>query len=89
MPYGRRTRGAPQRVAVPALAVRPAHLSPRFDGEGIELWLEFEHRAIRYSMDFDVSREEFAAFVEKTLAFTLILREGVVPKIVLGVLGGI
>lgn len=53
------------------------------------MWLEFEHEAIRYGIDFDVSREERTAFVEKTFAFTLNLREGVVPKIVFGVLGGI
>ncbi len=35
-----------------------------FDGEGIELWLEFEYEAMRYGVDPDMSREEFEALVE-------------------------
>ena len=34
------------------------------DGEGIELWLEFEHEAMRYGVDVEISREDLAALVE-------------------------
>jgi hypothetical protein len=36
---------------------------PDFYGEGIELWMEFEHEAIRYGVDPDVSREELEALI--------------------------
>ena len=34
------------------------------DGEGIELWLEYEVEAMRYGMDPDVSREDLAALID-------------------------
>ncbi len=37
---------------------------PGFDGEVIELWLEFEHEAMRYGVDAGVSREDLAALIE-------------------------
>ena len=41
-----------------------ADAHPEFDGEGIQLWLDYELKALRYSVDPDVSREELAALVE-------------------------
>ena len=35
-----------------------------FDGEGIQLWLDYELEALRWGVDPDVSREELAALVE-------------------------
>ena len=35
-----------------------------FDGEGIELAMDFEHEARRWGVDPDVSRDELAAMVE-------------------------
>jgi len=35
-----------------------------FDGEGIQLWLDFEGEAMRWGVDPNVSREELAAMVE-------------------------
>lgn len=43
---------------------------PDFDGEGIELWLEFEHEAMRYGVGTDISREDLAALIE---ASTIVL----------------
>ena len=37
---------------------------PGFDGEGIELWLEFGHEAMQYGVEADVSREDLAALIE-------------------------
>ncbi len=37
---------------------------PDFDGEGIELWLEFEHEAMRYGIDAEISRDDLAALIE-------------------------
>jgi hypothetical protein len=37
---------------------------PNFDGEGIELWLEFEHEAMRYGVDADLSREDLEVLIE-------------------------
>jgi hypothetical protein len=34
------------------------------DGEGIALWLEYEHEAMRYGVDPDVSRDELAAHID-------------------------
>lgn len=34
------------------------------DGEGIELWLEFEYEAIRYGVDPDMSRDDLAALID-------------------------
>lgn len=33
-------------------------------GEGIQRWLDFEHEAMRWGVDPDVSRDELAAMVE-------------------------
>ena len=33
------------------------------DGEGIELWLEFEYEAMRYGVDVDISRDDLAELV--------------------------
>ncbi len=35
-----------------------------FDGEGIQLWLDYELEALRYGVDPDVCREELKALVE-------------------------
>ena len=35
-----------------------------FDGEGIELWLDFEYEAMRYGVDPDMSHEELEALIE-------------------------
>jgi hypothetical protein len=43
---------------------------PDFDGEGIELWLEFEHEAMRYGVDADLSREDLATLIN---ALTVLL----------------
>jgi hypothetical protein len=37
---------------------------PHFDGEGIELWLEFEHETMRYGVDADISRDDLAALID-------------------------
>jgi hypothetical protein len=34
------------------------------DGAGIEAWLEYEHEAMRYGVDPDVSRDELAALID-------------------------
>ena len=34
------------------------------DGEGIELWLSFEHEAIRYGVDPDISRTDLSALIK-------------------------
>jgi hypothetical protein len=33
------------------------------DGEGIELWLEFEYEAMRYGVDVDISRDDLEALM--------------------------
>ena len=43
------------------------------DGEGIEAWLEYEHEAMRWSVDPDVSRNELVALVD---ASTVALERG-------------
>jgi len=35
-----------------------------FDGEGIQLWLDYEVEALRFGVDPDVSRENLAALIE-------------------------
>ena len=35
-----------------------------FDGEGIQLWLDYELEALRYGVDPEVSREDLEALVE-------------------------
>jgi hypothetical protein len=43
--------------------------SPALDGTGLQAWLDYEHEAIRWGIDPDVSRDELAALVEaSTLA---------------------
>src|SRR3954463_6636955 len=37
---------------------------PHFDGEGIELWLGFEHEAMRYGVDAGLSREDLAVLIK-------------------------
>ena len=37
---------------------------PELDGEGIQLWLDYELEALRWSVNPDVSREDLAALVE-------------------------
>ena len=37
---------------------------PELDGEGIQLWLDYELEALRFGVDPDVSREELAALIE-------------------------
>ena len=34
------------------------------DGEGIELWLEFEYEAMHYGVDVDISRDDLEALIE-------------------------
>jgi hypothetical protein len=43
------------------------------DGEGIELWLEYEYEAVRYDVDPDISRDELGALID---ASTVILERG-------------
>ncbi len=35
-----------------------------FDGEGIQLWLDYELEALRYGVDPDLSREELTALIK-------------------------
>ena len=64
-----------------ALRVEVHHRAPRcllglrdradaapFDGAGIELALEYEHEAMRWGVDPDISREELAAMIEGSAA---------------------
>ena len=41
-----------------------ADAHPQLDGEGLQLWLDYELEALRYGVDPDISREELAALVE-------------------------
>jgi hypothetical protein len=34
------------------------------DGEGIEMWLQYEHEAMRYGVDPDISRDDLAALID-------------------------
>ena len=43
------------------------------DGGRIEAWLEFEHEAMRYGVDVEISREDLAELVE---ASTVLLARG-------------
>jgi len=36
------------------------------DGEGLQLWLDYELEALRWGVDPDVSREELAALIESS-----------------------
>ena len=55
------------------LRLREKADSAALDGEGIELWLEYEHEAIRYGVDADISREELATLID---ASTVVLERG-------------
>ena len=53
--------------AVPRCLLRlrdRADAHQEFDGEGIQLWLDYELEALRCGVDPDVSRQELAALVE-------------------------
>ncbi len=41
-----------------------ADTHPRLDGEGVQLWLDYELEALRWGVAPDISREELAALVE-------------------------
>jgi hypothetical protein len=47
--------------------------SAALDGEGFELWLEYQHEAMRYGVNPDISREELAALID---ASTVVLERG-------------
>src|SRR5215203_1547454 len=36
------------------------------DGEGIQAWLEFEHEALRWGVDVEISREDLQALIERS-----------------------
>jgi len=53
--------------AVPRCLLRirdRADAHQEFDGEGIQLWLDYELEALRFGLDPDVSREELAVLVQ-------------------------
>jgi hypothetical protein len=37
---------------------------PELDGQGIQLWLDYELEALRFGVDPDVSREDLVALIE-------------------------
>ena len=39
-------------------------MNGRLDGERVELWLEYEHEAMRYGVDVAISHEDLAELVE-------------------------
>ena len=41
-----------------------ANAHQEFDGEGLQLWLEYELEAMRFGVDPDLPREELAALVD-------------------------
>ncbi len=55
------------------LRLRDKADSAALDGEGIELWLEYEHEAMRYGVDPDITRDDLAALID---ASTVILERG-------------
>jgi hypothetical protein len=55
------------------LRLRDKADSAALDGEGIELWLEYQHEAMRYGVNPDISREELAALID---ASTVVLERG-------------
>ena len=69
------TTGAQLHHRIPRclLRLRDRAMNCALDGEGIELWLEFEHEAMRYGVDVEISREDLAALVE---ASTVVLGAG-------------
>jgi hypothetical protein len=52
------------------LRLREKAEAAALDDEGIELWLEYEHEAMRYGVDPEISREDLAALID---ASTVIL----------------
>src|SRR5215213_8314663 len=36
------------------------------DGEGIQLWLEYEHECMRWGVPVEISRDDLAALVERS-----------------------
>ena len=44
-----------------------ADAHPDLDGEGLQLWLNYEHEAMRFGVDPDISREELAALIEGSM----------------------
>jgi hypothetical protein len=69
---GRSKMGAPQSFVTEVhhcipqclLRLRDKADAASLDGEGIELWLEYEHEAMCYGVDPDVSREDLAALLD-------------------------
>ena len=54
-----------QRVPQCLLRLRDrADAHPELDGEGIQLWLDYELEALRYGVDPDISRKDLKALVE-------------------------
>ena len=41
-----------------------ADAHPEFDGEGIQLWLDYELEALLYGIDPDISRDDLAGLIE-------------------------
>jgi hypothetical protein len=41
-----------------------ADAHPQLDGEGLQLWLDYELEALHFGVDSDVSREELVALIE-------------------------
>ena len=53
--------------AVPQCLLRlrdRADAHPELDGEGLQLWLDYELEALRYGVDPDISRENLKALVD-------------------------
>jgi hypothetical protein len=46
------------------LGLRERAEGAALDGEGIELWLEYEHEAMSYGVDPDISHDELAALID-------------------------
>ena len=50
------------------LQLREKADSVTLDGAGIEAWLEYEHEAMRYDVDPDISRDDLAALIDASTA---------------------
>ena len=62
-----RTKGEEVHHRVPRCLLRlrgRAEARAGLDGEGIQLWLDYEHEALRWGVDPDVSQEGLTALVE-------------------------
>ncbi len=59
-------RSGREEKAAPCLLCAHAAMRehPGLDGEGLQLWLDFEEAAFRYGVDPDLSREELVAAAE-------------------------